>query len=293
MYRITFALGGLEDRDLALAEIQILLDALQRADVIYLRGRPGSVPLLAAARVLLEDEVLPWTRLGDLGQVLSLSAGAPEAWQDIPVSMMVRRDGTRRAGNAALAAWRAAELEVQGIPAKAVVVPSSDRSSWRAVVQRGDGTVEDPSQGRGWTAVADGQGRKRISFVLDLFKGAEDEDLSHATLNVLLDALTAIDALYLERHPETPRLYESGIRYMEEPPGQEEWQDVPTSLRMGKADCEDVATWRAAELALRDGQDARPTFRRSKRWDGATLYHIVTLRQDGMVEDPSRALGMR
>src|SRR5512147_814184 len=50
-------------------------------------------------------------------------------------------------------------------------------------------------------------------------------------------ALMYVDMKYLQAHPEVPGIYESGVRYEEEPPGQEDWQDIPTCLRMGTADC--------------------------------------------------------
>lgn len=77
----------------------------------------------------------------------------------------------------------------------------------------------------------------RITFVLSLFKGEHDRELSHASLKTLLMALMHLDVLYLREHPETPKLYEANVKYAEEPPGQEDWQDVPTTLALGWGDC--------------------------------------------------------
>ena len=93
----------------------------------------------------------------------------------------------------------------------------------------------------------------RITYALDLFNGPKERALSHATLNVMLEALTKIDVLYLQAHPEAPRIYQSGVRYMEEPPGQEDWQDIPTCIQMGIADCLPVST-----LVLRDDYTFAP-----------------------------------
>lgn len=131
----------------------------------------------------------------------------------------------------------------------------------------------------------------RITFVLDMFDPAE-LDRSDATLRVLLNALVAADYLYLKRHPETPLLYQSGVRYQEEPPGAEDWQDIKTCLNLMWGDCEDLACWRAAELQIR-GIDAHPDFTRDVKPNGKTLYHIVVRLPDGRIEDPSRQLGMR
>jgi hypothetical protein len=133
----------------------------------------------------------------------------------------------------------------------------------------------------------------RITTVLDLFHGEEDRPLSHKTLQVMLDALCAIDMLYLQAHPEVPDLFKSGVRYAEEPAGQEDWQDIPTTLGLGIGDCEDLACWRAAELNVRYGIKARPCFTFKVRPNGGYLYHIQVRYPDGRIEDPSRTLGMR
>lgn len=133
----------------------------------------------------------------------------------------------------------------------------------------------------------------RITFVINLFKGEQDRSLSHETLQILLFALTAVDVAYLRYTPQAPLLYESGVKYAEEPPGQEDWQDIPTCLQMRVGDCEDLACWRAAELQVRFGIKAHPTFIWKLRPNGGYLYHIQVKWPDGKIEDPSRRLGMR
>jgi len=133
----------------------------------------------------------------------------------------------------------------------------------------------------------------RITFVVDLFKGAEQMQASHAALSAMLRALTLIDVAELRTHDKIPPLYESGVRYEEEPPGQEDWQDVLTCLKLGIGDCEDLACWRCAELQVRFGVMAWPTFTYRARPSGGFLYHIQVRYPDGRIEDPSRILGMR
>ncbi len=141
----------------------------------------------------------------------------------------------------------------------------------------------------------------RITFVVDAFDGANEKPRSHAVLRRLLAALFEIDCLWLVEHPETPRLYEAYQRglvcYQEEPPGAEDWQDIPTCLALGWADCEDMACWLAAERCVRDKLNARPDFTCQVQPDGTHLYHIITkvTHPDGTteVEDPSRVTGMR
>ena len=87
----------------------------------------------------------------------------------------------------------------------------------------------------------------RVTYALDLFNGPHERELSRRALGHMLDCLFRIDVDYLRAHPETPSIYRSGVRYMEEPPGQEDWQDIPTCIRMGIGDCLPVST-----LVLRD-----------------------------------------
>lgn len=82
----------------------------------------------------------------------------------------------------------------------------------------------------------------RITFALDLFRSNKDRQLSHDVLTDLLAVLTKINLRYLVAHPETPPIYQSGVRYMEEPPGQEDWQDIATTLRVGYGDCLPLST---------------------------------------------------
>lgn len=133
----------------------------------------------------------------------------------------------------------------------------------------------------------------RITFVLSLFKGEQDRPISHKALKTLLMALMYIDMMELGANPSIPPLFKSGVRYMEEPPGREDWQDVLTTLALGQGDCEDLACWRAAEYRVRYGVNAEPTFTWKLRENGGYLYHIQVLLPDGRIEDPSRTLGMR
>ncbi len=147
---------------------------------------------------------------------------------------------------------------------------------------------------------------QRITFVTGLFNagvkvGWRDsvngsETVAHTALRILLNALFLIDRLYLRMHPETVGIHRSGVRYEEEPSGREDWQDIPTTLARRNGDCEDLATWRAAELVEQLHVNAFPTFIWKQRATGANLYHIQTsIREPGkalVTEDPSRDLGM-
>lgn len=133
----------------------------------------------------------------------------------------------------------------------------------------------------------------RLTFCIDLFNGPNERELSHRALDLLLRALTQINMNYLKAHPEAPNLYDAGVRYQEEPEGREDWQDIPTTIDLKNGDCEDLACWRAAELRVRQGINASPTFTWKLRPEGGYLYHIQVKYPDGRIEDPSRKLGMR
>lgn len=117
-----------------------------------------------------------------------------------------------------------------------------------------------------------------------------DRDI-HRALRSLLAQLTIMDISYLRRHPETPALYESGVRYQREERGAEDWQTIPQVLRARSGDCEDLATWRAAELRVRHGIKAKAVAYGRRKPDHV-LFHIVVRYPDGHYEDPSRRLGM-
>lgn len=123
---------------------------------------------------------------------------------------------------------------------------------------------------------------------------AVDEGSRDRVLRILLWSLIRLNREYLRMNPHTPKLYESGVRYIREKEGEEIWPDIGEILAMGGGDCEDLACWRAAEL-LESGIPARPAWRHRKvrmpSGSIATLYHILVWTPKGF-EDPSRTLGM-
>jgi hypothetical protein len=85
-----------------------------------------------------------------------------------------------------------------------------------------------------------------------------------------------------------PTLYSAGIRYQREPVGREWWQTAIDNFSEREGDCEDLASHRAAELNVLEGEPARTIAVRT----GARSFHAVVQRADGTIEDPSAALGM-
>lgn len=107
----------------------------------------------------------------------------------------------------------------------------------------------------------------------------------------LLDAVVLANRLHLRDHPNTPRLHQSGVIWIEEPQGVETFADIPTILRRGHGDCAHLAAWRVAEL--QEAGEAAHIRIGWKTVDGKRLFHILVRRADGRVEDPSMFLGMR
>jgi len=117
-------------------------------------------------------------------------------------------------------------------------------------------------------------------------------EFSEPYLQIMLDALVAMNVLWLQNH-RAPPLYEAGVRYHREPPGRDEWGTIPRVLALKVGDCEDLAGWRAAELQ-RIGERARAVPKLVRVYpDGSKLFHILVKRGTGQLEDPSRKLGMR
>lgn len=104
-------------------------------------------------------------------------------------------------------------------------------------------------------------------------------------LEAVLEGLCGLNFAWMTEAGGAPPLYETGIVYRPEPPGQDHWQTAPELLKSRVGDCEDLTAYRVAELRF-DGEPARgrvvPT-RRGK-------FHAVVERASGEIEDPSRIL---
>ncbi len=116
-------------------------------------------------------------------------------------------------------------------------------------------------------------------------------------IRTVTSAQVAINKAYILEN-NVPDLYESGVRYQREPRGQkfEEFAAIPIILARGWGDCDDLAPWRVAELRQKYGEKANIRIqwkpRNPKKPKGATLYHVVVRRENGVIEDPSLILGM-
>lgn len=84
-----------------------------------------------------------------------------------------------------------------------------------------------------------------------------------------------------------PPLYGGTIRYAREPGGQEDWKTARDVAAHGYGDCEDLATYRAAEYWVRGIKAMPHVLTITPR-----LRHVVVRLPDGKIEDPSKKLGM-
>lgn len=118
-----------------------------------------------------------------------------------------------------------------------------------------------------------------LAYLVVPIKGQE-------SIQIMLDTMTVLNGIYLRSHPDTPGIYESGVRYQRER-DKEEWRTIPIALARRAGDCEDLAAWRAAELRCAGIQARAIVYKAAPR-----VWHCVVSLPDGTTEDPSRALGM-
>ncbi len=103
-----------------------------------------------------------------------------------------------------------------------------------------------------------------------------------------LEGLTRVNVGLMQRgDPAIPALYESGVRYRDEP--RDVWRHAADVAAEHWGDCEDLSAYRAAELRV-SGED--PDAHVTTYQSGPSRYHAVVARGDGTLEDPSRVLGM-
>lgn len=130
-----------------------------------------------------------------------------------------------------------------------------------------------------------------ISLEIDLERS---EPYRNRALQILLWTMIRLNELYIVTHRGVPRMYQSGVRYIAEPYGYEQWITIPKIRRQGGADCEDLCCWRVAELRVK-GFEARPAWRHEDRRGpkgNFRMYHIGVFIPGFGFEDPSALLGM-
>lgn len=131
------------------------------------------------------------------------------------------------------------------------------------------------------------------SFSFAAFNGLRDWHLSAKIMTLALDFLTEVDVAWFLADPTLPDLYRSGVQYYADRFWEGPWLDAKTVARLSFADCKSLATYRCAELRVRQGVMAVPEFSRALLADGTQWFHIIVRLPNGNFEDPSRVLGMK
>ena len=113
------------------------------------------------------------------------------------------------------------------------------------------------------------------------------------SIDALVMALAEHNAEYFRRY-WIPPLYFSGVRYR----AQEDvdvFMDAAAVYRDKVSDCKNLVAWRVAEIVTFERQSAGALTFWQKVDDERFPYffHVVVIRGDGRIEDPSRVLGMR
>ena len=118
---------------------------------------------------------------------------------------------------------------------------------------------------------------------------------SQKAIQYALDQLFVYDIAWLLAHPNTPALYQSGVRYEREPwAGKyEEFLSIPFVLDRGWGDCDDLSCWRAAEIAVTNTYAKPLVIEAPGSREGARRWHCVVDLGGGRFDDPSLRLGMR
>jgi hypothetical protein len=136
---------------------------------------------------------------------------------------------------------------------------------------------------------------KNLEINARIFSEQWSRTSSEQVLDIILEALVQIDLLWLRLNPGTPVLYKSGVRYYHDG-SREEWLAIPEVLHEMVADCKSLAAWLVAEYRF-NGTD--PGARCCKdfsvvktKFGDLLLYHIRVERSNGVIEDPSKELGM-
>ena len=125
-----------------------------------------------------------------------------------------------------------------------------------------------------------------VFCIEDAFEMQSSKIANALALSELLKCLCNLNLVYLKLHPNTPGLYDSGVRYCRTLV----WDSIPALFSRQLGDCKSLSAARIAELRNR-GVWCRPVFRFNQR-PGFTMFHILIMFQDGSWECPSAILGM-
>lgn len=114
-------------------------------------------------------------------------------------------------------------------------------------------------------------------------------ELFARAVRAALETVALVNYAFLTQH-ECPPLLDSDVVYGEEPPGVEEFVDVPVVRSRGWGDCAHLSAWRVAELRI-SGEPAAFAIEWVDEPHGR-VFHVMVRRGNGDIEDTSALLGM-
>lgn len=120
-----------------------------------------------------------------------------------------------------------------------------------------------------------------------MFRPSPADLRSNDRILALLERLVRRNVVLIS-HGHIPPLYQSGVYYEKEPPGQDNWLDCEETLRAGKGDCEDLGCWLAGQLRANGDHRARAVVKDVR----PGLKHVQVRDGRNRLLDPSRVLGM-
>lgn len=129
--------------------------------------------------------------------------------------------------------------------------------------------------------------------VVSPFVGSVNEAAQVAALEALAEGAVMLNIAYLAENPETPKLYETDIRYaLNDSREEKSVLTIPFIRGRGWGDCLELAAWRCAER--RRGGDAKSRVRIQRASDDPRerVFHAVVSAYRGF-EDPSALLSLR
>lgn len=129
------------------------------------------------------------------------------------------------------------------------------------------------------------------SFVLSVFQGRQDKDISYEVMEAAVEFLVRVDQAEIKRY-NLPSLYKTGIVYEHsEPRHDTAWKDAISAYDTGLGNCKVLAAYLIAWNRNR-GIRCKPFLVQTINDDDTQDWHVAVEYADGRVEDPSKRLGM-
>lgn len=129
------------------------------------------------------------------------------------------------------------------------------------------------------------------SFVLSVFQGVEDRDISHEVMLAAVEFLIRVDQAEIAKY-RLPSIYKAGALY-EHVEGRLDtaWKDALSLVDTGLGNCKVLAAYLIAWNRNR-GIRCWPKLYQVINDDGTQDWHVAVEYPGGRIEDPSKRLGM-